>query len=61
MRFIGVDVHRDWCEVAVAEAGVLRSGKRVKAEPEALELFAQSLAPDDQVVLEATFCAARIA
>jgi transposase len=61
VRFIGMDVHRDWCEVAVAEAGELRSGERVKAEPEALELFAQSLAPDDQVVLEATFGAARIA
>ena len=61
MRFIGMDVHRDWCEVAVAEGGELRSGERVKAEPEALELFAQSLAPDDQVVLEATFGAARIA
>ena len=61
MRFIGMDVHRDWCEVAVAEGGELRSGERVNAEPEALELFAQSLAPDDQVVLEATFGAARIA
>ena len=61
MRFIGMDVHRDWCEVAVAEGGELRSGERVKAEPEALELFAQSLAPDDEVVLEATFGAARIA
>lgn len=61
MRFIGMDVHREWCEVAIAEAGQVRLGGRVKAEPEALELFAQSLAPDDQVVLEATFGAARIA
>ena len=54
MRFIGLDVHRDFCEVAIAEAGRVRLAGRVKTEPEALALFAQSLAVDDEVALEAT-------
>jgi len=54
MRFIGLDVHRDFCEVAIAEAGAVRSAGRVKTEPAALLLFAQSLGADDQVALEAT-------
>ena len=44
MRFIGMDVHRDWCEVAIAEGGEVRSASRVKADPAELELFARSLA-----------------
>jgi transposase len=54
MRFIGLDVHRDFCEVAIAEAGVVRLAGRVRTEPAALELFAQSLGGDDEVALEAT-------
>jgi len=54
MRFIGLDVHRDFCEVAIAEGGQVRLAGRVRTEPAALALFAQSLADDDQVVLEAT-------
>src|SRR6266487_1032285 len=54
MRFIGLDVHRDFCEVAIAEAGVVRLAGRVQTEPAALELFAQSLGGDDEVALEAT-------
>jgi transposase len=54
MRFIGLDVHRDFCEVAIAEGGQVRSAGRVKTEPAVLALFAQSLAADDQVVLEVT-------
>ena len=52
MRSIGLDIHRDFMEVALAEGGELRSGPRVAMDPESLELFAQSLAPDDQVALE---------
>ena len=37
------------------------AASRVKADPAELELFARSLAADDQVVLEATFGAAKIA
>jgi transposase len=54
MRFIALDVHRDFCEVAIAEGGEVRLAGRVRTCPEELELFAQSLAGDDQVVLEAT-------
>jgi transposase len=61
MRFIGLDVHRDFCEVAIAEAGVVRLAGRLQTEPEALALFAQSLGGDDEVALEATGNALEIA
>jgi transposase len=48
MRSIALDVHRDFCEVAIAEAGEVRLAGRVKTEPEALELFARSLAATDR-------------
>jgi transposase len=54
MRSIGLDVHREFCEVAVSDGGRARSAGRVASTPERLELFAQSLGPDDRVVLEAT-------
>ena len=54
MRCIGLDVHRDFCEVAIAEGGEVRLAGRVQTEPAALALFAQSLSVDDQVALEAT-------
>jgi hypothetical protein len=49
-----LDVHRDFCEVAVVEDGDLRSAGRVETKPEALELFAQSLGGHDYVALEVT-------
>ena len=55
MRSIALDVHRDFCEVAIKEqSGEVRSAGRVRTSVEELELFARSLAPDDQVALEAT-------
>ncbi len=30
MRFIGLDVHRDFCEVAIAESGQVRLAGRVQ-------------------------------
>jgi transposase len=54
MRSIGLDVHREFCEVAISDGGRARSAGRVASTPEQLELFAQSLGPDDRVVLEAT-------
>jgi len=41
MRFIGLDVHRDFCEVAIAEGGKVRLAGRVQTEPSALALFAR--------------------
>ena len=61
MRSIALDVHRDFCEVAIKEGAVVRPAGRIKTSPEQLELFAQSLAPDDQVALEATGAASAIA
>jgi transposase len=52
MRSIGLDIHRDFCEVAIAEGGEIRSPGRIEMTPEALELFAQSLGRDDRVALE---------
>jgi len=60
VRGLGMDVHRDFCEVAIAENGRLRSAGRIPTRVPALELFAQSLAPDDVVALEATTGADRI-
>jgi transposase len=61
VRFIGLDVHRDFCEVAIAEDGRVRSAGRIATSVEALELFARSLGAEDAVALEATSGAARIA
>ena len=52
VRAIGLDVHRDFCEVAIFEDGELRSAGRIETSPEKLELFAASLGPDDRVALE---------
>lgn len=60
-RSIGLDVHRDFCEVAIAEAGEVRSAGRVQTTPERLELFAQSLHPRDRVALEVTGSAWEVA
>jgi transposase len=54
VRAIGLDVHRDFCEVAICEQGKTRAAGRVQTTPEHLELFAQSLAATDEVALEAT-------
>jgi transposase len=61
MRFIGLDVHRDWCDVAIYEDGKVRSAGRVAIAPDQLELFARSLGPDDRVALETTGNALSIA
>jgi transposase len=56
VRTIGLDVHKHFAEVAViadAERQV-RRGQRVRATPTALRAFAETLDPEDQVVLEAT-------
>ena len=60
MRAFGLDVHRDFCEVAVAEEGVVRSAGRMATRVESLELFAASLVAGDVVALEATTGADKI-
>lgn len=61
MRSVGLDVHRDFCQVAIVEDGVVRSPGRVATTPEALELLGQSLGLQAEVVLEASGNAVAIA
>ena len=51
-RAIGLDLHRDFCEVAICEDGVVRSAGRVEMAPEAIEALAASLEPSDRVAME---------
>ena len=41
VRSVGLDVHLDFCEVALVEDGELRSAGRIATTPEQLELFAR--------------------
>jgi hypothetical protein len=41
-RAIGLDVHRDFCEVAICERGRARSVGRIDTTRDALELFASA-------------------
>jgi transposase len=61
VRYIGLDVHREFCEVAIAEEGRVRSAGRIRTRRAELELFAQSLGSDDEVALESTGGAVAIA
>jgi transposase len=54
MRWFGLDVHRDFCEVAVVDEKGVRSVGRIATRMPTLELFAQSLGSEDVVALEAT-------
>ncbi len=53
-RAIGLDVHRDFCVVAICEEGMVRSAGRVASTPEGLRALAESLLPSDRVALEVT-------
>jgi transposase len=51
-RAIGLDVHRDFCVVAICEDGKVRSAGRVPSTLEGLGVLAESLLPTDRVALE---------
>ena len=53
-RGIGLDVHRDFCVIAICEDGKVRPGGRVPSTPEGLATLAESLLPSDRVALEVT-------
>src|SRR3982751_191046 len=53
-RCFGLDVHREFAQVAIWEDGRVRQAGQVAATPEGLRLFADSLAPTDEVASEAT-------
>ena len=54
--FYGLDVHKDFIQVCkLSPDGRRRRDYRIDASAEAIEAFARTLGPEDQVVLEATF------
>ena len=53
-RAIGLDVHRDFCVVAICEDGQVRSAGRVPSTPQDIKALAESLLPTDRVALEVT-------
>ena len=53
-RCIGLDVHRDFAQVAVWEDGRVRHAGQVTITGEGLGVFADSLGPEDEVAIEAT-------
>lgn len=62
MRFIGIDVHRDFCEVCVLDrvSGEVER-RRVATRPAELEAFARELDRDDVVALETSSPATAVA
>jgi transposase len=53
-RCIGLDVHRDFAQVAIWQDGVVSQAGRFATTPEQVRAFADSLAPADEVALEVT-------
>jgi transposase len=53
-RCIGLDVHRDFAQVAIWQHGLVTQQGRFATTPEEVRAFANSLAPTDEVALEAT-------
>jgi transposase len=60
-RSFGLDVHLDFCEIAVCEEGRIRRPDRIASTPGAIGEFAAGLAGGDQVALEASSGAMMIA
>jgi transposase len=55
MRSIGLDVHKQFAEIAVLESGQkLQRPERIQTTPAALRAFARTLRSTDRVVLEAS-------
>lgn len=61
MSSYGLDLHRDFCEVAVKDGGRIRRVGRIETTPVALEAFANTLRAEDAIVLEASGGAMRVA
>ena len=53
-RCIGLDVHRDFAQVAIWQGGVITQAGRFATTPEGVRAFAQGLGPADEVALEVT-------
>jgi transposase len=53
-RCIGLDVHREFAQVAIWEDGLVRQAGQIALCDETLRIFADSLGPEDEVAIEAT-------
>jgi transposase len=51
-RAVGLDLHRDFIQVAICEEGLTYNAGRVPVTPEGLDSLAASLQPSDRVVME---------
>ena len=60
-RSFGLDVHLDFCEIAVHEQGRVSRLERIASTPQAIRQFADGLDDGDQVALEASSGAMMIA
>jgi transposase len=60
-RAVGLDLHREFCEVAICESGRTYGGGRVKMTDEGIETLAGSLEPTDRVVMEVSSAAWEVA
>lgn len=53
-RAVGLDVPREFCEVAICEDGRTRSAGRVPSTPDGIRMLGESLLASDRVALEVT-------
>jgi transposase len=53
-RAVGLDVHREFCVVAICEDGVTRSAGRVPSTPDGIKALAESLLASGRVALDVT-------
>ena len=53
-RCIGLDVHREFAQVAIWQGGLVIQAGRFATTPEGVRAFAAELGPGDEVALEAT-------
>ena len=53
-RCIGLDVHREFAQVAIWQGGLVTQAGRFATTPEGVRAFADRLGPADEVALEAT-------
>ena len=60
-RAIGLDLHRDFCEIAICEEGQTYGAGRVAMTAEGIEALADSLLPTDRVVMEVSSGAREVA
>src|SRR5919107_1930474 len=53
-RCIGLDVHREFAQVAIWQGGLVIQAGRFATTPQGVRAFAEGLGPHDEVALEAT-------